>query len=156
MCQVSPRASSKLVPAAADPQEFALCASPFKNTGLGVGLKAALSEASQSSTKQNPLRYQRTTVSSRPFARTPVYLGTLFLLWLVVYGAALFRPPLMDDVDSVHAEAAREILTRHDWVTLHANGSRYKDEALQGTDPNTVFILSQFGGKVLLTNRPVP
>ncbi len=62
----------------------------------------------------------------------------------------------MDDVDSVHAEAAREILTRHDWVTLHANGSRYKDEALQGTDPNTVFILSQFGGKVLLTNRPVP
>jgi hypothetical protein len=31
-----------------------------------------------------------------------------------------------------------------------------KDEALQGMDPNTVFILSQFGGKVLLTNRPAP
>jgi len=66
---------------------------------------------------------------SRVFARTPVYLGTLFLLWLVVYGAALFRPPLMDDADSVHAEAAREILTRHDWVTLHANGIRYLEKA---------------------------
>ncbi len=66
---------------------------------------------------------------SRLFSRTPVYLGALFLLWLAVYGAALFRPPLMDDADSVHAEAAREIVTRHDWVTLHANGIRYLEKA---------------------------
>jgi 4-amino-4-deoxy-L-arabinose transferase-like glycosyltransferase len=51
------------------------------------------------------------------------------LLWLVVYGGALFRPPLLDDADSVHAEAAREILTRHDWITLHANGIRYLEKA---------------------------
>jgi hypothetical protein len=31
-----------------------------------------------------------------------------------------------------------------------------EDEVLTGMDPNTVFILSQFGGKVLLTNRPAP
>jgi len=66
---------------------------------------------------------------SRQFARTPIYLAALFLLWVVVYGAALFRPPLLDDADSVHAEAAREILTRHDWVTLHANGIRYLEKA---------------------------
>jgi 4-amino-4-deoxy-L-arabinose transferase-like glycosyltransferase len=66
---------------------------------------------------------------SRVLARTPVYLGSLFLLWVVVYGVALFRPPLMDDADSVHAEAAREILIRHDWVTLHANGIRYLEKA---------------------------
>ena len=45
---------------------------------------------------------------SRVPARTPIYLGALFLLWLAVYGVALFQPPLMDDADSVHAEAARE------------------------------------------------
>src|ERR1700730_16925509 len=66
---------------------------------------------------------------SRVPARTPVYLGALFLLWLAVYGVALFQPPLMDDADSVHAEAAREILVRHDWVTLHANGIRYLEKA---------------------------
>ena len=61
--------------------------------------------------------------------RTPVYLAILFLLWLVVYGSALFSPALLDDADSVHAEAAREILLRHDWVTLHVNGIRYLEKA---------------------------
>ncbi len=66
---------------------------------------------------------------SRVYPRTPVYLGILFLLWLVVYGSALFSPALLDDADSVHAEAAREILLRHDWVTLHVNGIRYLEKA---------------------------
>jgi 4-amino-4-deoxy-L-arabinose transferase-like glycosyltransferase len=66
---------------------------------------------------------------SRASARTPFYLGVLFLLWLVVYGSTLFQPPLLDDADSVHAEAAREILIRHDWVTLHVNGIRYLEKA---------------------------
>src|SRR6266436_120794 len=42
---------------------------------------------------------------------------------------ALFTPPLLDDADSVHAEVAREILLRHDWVTLYANGIRYLEKA---------------------------
>ncbi|HXY13428.1 MAG TPA: glycosyltransferase family 39 protein [Terriglobales bacterium] len=58
-----------------------------------------------------------------------LHLGMLFLLWLLVYGAAIFRPALLDDADSVHAEAAREILLRHDWVTLHVNGIRYLEKA---------------------------
>ena len=65
----------------------------------------------------------------RSYPRTPVYLGVLFLLWLIVYGSALFTPALLDDADSVHAEAAREILLRHDWVTLHVNGIRYLEKA---------------------------
>ena len=65
----------------------------------------------------------------RSYPRTPVYLGMLFLLWLIVYGSALFTPALLDDADSVHAEAAREILLRHDWVTLHVNGIRYLEKA---------------------------
>jgi 4-amino-4-deoxy-L-arabinose transferase-like glycosyltransferase len=66
---------------------------------------------------------------SRATARSPLHLATLFVIWLVVYGSALFRPALLDDADSVHAEAAREILLRHDWVTLHVNGIRYLEKA---------------------------
>ncbi len=51
------------------------------------------------------------------------------LLWLVIYGAGMFTPALLDDADSVHAEAAREMVMRHDWVTLHANGIRYLEKA---------------------------
>ncbi len=54
----------------------------------------------------------------------------LFLLWIVVYASfTLARPPLLDDADSVHAEVAREMLLRHDWVTLYANGIRYLEKA---------------------------
>ncbi len=62
-------------------------------------------------------------------SRTPVHLIALFLLWLGIYGATIFHPALLDDADSVHAEAAREILLRHDWVTLHINGIRYLEKA---------------------------
>lgn len=61
--------------------------------------------------------------------RSPLYLAILILLWLVVYVSALFHPALFDDADSVHAEAAREMLLRHDWITLHANGIRYLEKA---------------------------
>lgn len=53
----------------------------------------------------------------------------LVILWAIVYVPALSRPPLLDDVDTVHAEAAREMLLRHDWVTLHTNGIRYMEKA---------------------------
>jgi 4-amino-4-deoxy-L-arabinose transferase-like glycosyltransferase len=46
-----------------------------------------------------------------------------------VYGSALFWPALLDDADSVHAEAAREMVLRHDWVTLHVDGIRYLEKA---------------------------
>src|SRR5580698_6046043 len=50
-------------------------------------------------------------------------------LWLVIYVAGIFSPPLLDDVDTIHAEAAREMLLRHDWVTLYTNGFRYLEKA---------------------------
>lgn len=61
--------------------------------------------------------------------RTPFYLGALFVFWFAVYGSAIFRPALLDDADSVHAEAAREMFLSDDWVTLHANGIRYLEKA---------------------------
>ncbi len=56
-------------------------------------------------------------------------LAILTLLWLAIFGPGLFTPPLLDDVDASHAEAGREILLRHDWVTLHENGIRYLEKA---------------------------
>jgi 4-amino-4-deoxy-L-arabinose transferase-like glycosyltransferase len=54
----------------------------------------------------------------------------LFILWLLFYATlTLFVPPLLDDADSVHAEVAREMLQRNDWVTLYANGIRYLEKA---------------------------
>jgi 4-amino-4-deoxy-L-arabinose transferase-like glycosyltransferase len=53
----------------------------------------------------------------------------IFLLWAAVYAASMFSPPLLDDVDTVHAEAAREMVLRHDWVTLYTDGIRYLEKA---------------------------
>jgi 4-amino-4-deoxy-L-arabinose transferase-like glycosyltransferase len=56
--------------------------------------------------------------------------GILIALWLFFYASfTLFTPPLLDDADSVHAEVAREMLLRHDRVTLYANGIRYLEKA---------------------------
>jgi 4-amino-4-deoxy-L-arabinose transferase-like glycosyltransferase len=55
---------------------------------------------------------------------------TLAALWLLLYASfTLFSPLLLDDADSVHAEVAREMVLRHDWVTLYANGIRYLEKA---------------------------
>jgi 4-amino-4-deoxy-L-arabinose transferase-like glycosyltransferase len=54
----------------------------------------------------------------------------LIALWFFFYATfALITPPLLDDADSVHAEVAREMLLRNDWVTLYANGIRYLEKA---------------------------
>jgi 4-amino-4-deoxy-L-arabinose transferase-like glycosyltransferase len=53
----------------------------------------------------------------------------LVALWAAIYVAGMFTPPLLDDVDTIHAEAAREMLLRHDWVTLYTNGLRYLEKA---------------------------
>ena len=59
----------------------------------------------------------------------PVCLGCGFGLFLAVYLGSAFSPALQDDVDSSHAEAAREMITRGDYVTLHINGVRYLEKA---------------------------
>jgi 4-amino-4-deoxy-L-arabinose transferase-like glycosyltransferase len=56
-------------------------------------------------------------------------LGAIFLLWLAIFVSGLAHPSLFDDADGAHAEAGREMLTRHDWVTLHENGIRYLEKA---------------------------
>src|SRR5436190_18753286 len=67
--------------------------------------------------------------ASPPVTFRATSLIIIFFLWAAIYLAGMFTPALLDDADSVHAEAAREMLLRHDWVTLHVNGIRYLEKA---------------------------
>src|SRR2546427_12729179 len=58
-----------------------------------------------------------------------MHVTGILIIWAAIYIPGLFTPALLDDADSVHAEAAREMLTRHDWVTLYVDGIRYLEKA---------------------------
>lgn len=50
-------------------------------------------------------------------------------VFVAVYFGSMFSPALLDDADSTHAEAAREMLVSGDYITLHVNGVRYLEKA---------------------------
>src|SRR5712692_9708904 len=78
----------------------------------------------------------------------------IILLWAVIYVAGMFTPALLDDVDSLHAEAAREMVLSHDWVTLHTDGIRYLEKApLMYWDVATSYVL--FGVSDWATRLPL-
>jgi 4-amino-4-deoxy-L-arabinose transferase-like glycosyltransferase len=77
--------------------------------------------ASQAGLASNPI-----PDNSRQRSRGWIWI---VLLWVIVYIPGLFSPPLLDDADSVHAEAAREMLVRHEWTTLYIDGIRYLEKA---------------------------
>jgi 4-amino-4-deoxy-L-arabinose transferase-like glycosyltransferase len=58
-----------------------------------------------------------------------VSYAALVLVFLAVYFGSLFSPALLDDADSTHAEAAREMFVTGDYITLHVNGVRYLEKA---------------------------
>ena len=60
--------------------------------------------------------------------RTASY-GALAVVFVAVYFGSLFSPALLDDADSTHAEAAREMFVSGDYVTLHVNRVRYLEKA---------------------------
>lgn len=61
-------------------------------------------------------------------ARKRRSIGVLVLIWMVLHLGGLFTPGLLDDVDSIYIEAAREMLQRHDYVTPFVDGIRFFDK----------------------------
>ncbi|MGI4855160.1 MAG: ArnT family glycosyltransferase [Janthinobacterium lividum] len=61
-------------------------------------------------------------------ARRRQSIGVLVVVWFVLHLGCLFSPGLLDDVDSVYIEAAREMLQRHDYVTPYVDGIRFFDK----------------------------
>jgi 4-amino-4-deoxy-L-arabinose transferase-like glycosyltransferase len=69
-------------------------------------------------------------VSSSAPRWNQIFMALIVLVWAIIYIGTLFNPPLMDDADTVHAEAAREMVEHNDWVTLKINGGfRYLEKA---------------------------
>ena len=64
-------------------------------------------------------------MNARPNPRS---LGLIALVWAVLQLGGLFSPGLLDDVDSVYIEVAREMLHRHDFVTPMIDGVRFFDK----------------------------
>ena len=52
----------------------------------------------------------------------------LVVAWLILQLGGIFTPGLLDDVDSIYIEIAREMLHRHDYVTPYIDGIRFFDK----------------------------
>jgi 4-amino-4-deoxy-L-arabinose transferase-like glycosyltransferase len=61
--------------------------------------------------------------------RTLMFVLGILLYWALIYIPGLASPPMMDDVDSEHAQIPVEMLQRHDYVTMYVNGVRYLEKA---------------------------
>jgi 4-amino-4-deoxy-L-arabinose transferase-like glycosyltransferase len=59
--------------------------------------------------------------------RIPSFLG-LIGIWLSLEFHGIFSPGLLDDVDSVYIESAREMLVRRDFITPYIDGIRFFDK----------------------------
>lgn len=82
---------------------------------------------------QNAAEETRATAHSTPALAptrswTPRSIAIIFVAWLVLQIGGLFTPGLLDDVDSIYTEIAREMLARHDYVTPYINGVRFFDK----------------------------
>ncbi len=57
------------------------------------------------------------------------FLLALVGIWAIIYLISAASPALLDDADTVHAEAAREMAASNNFVTLYANNIRYLEKA---------------------------
>src|SRR5258708_36044591 len=71
-----------------------------------------------------------TAEQKQPMRGSRVSRWALAFVFLAVYVGSMFTPGLLDDADSTHAEAAREMVVTGDYVTLHVNGVRYLEKSL--------------------------
>src|SRR5690242_4219561 len=68
-----------------------------------------------------------------------VYLTVLLVSAIIYLGCIVSPPSLMDDVDAIQAQIARNMLTSHDWVTARLDGVLYLEKA-----PLTYWIIAIF------------
>ena len=88
-------------------------------------------------------------------AMTPRRAWLLILIvYFAVHFASLFSPPLEDDVDATHAQAAQHMVLTGDYVTMYVNGIRYLEKP-----PLPYWLISVdyrlFGFNVFATHLPL-
>jgi 4-amino-4-deoxy-L-arabinose transferase-like glycosyltransferase len=70
--------------------------------------------------------HNQLAASSRRWS--PRSLAIIVIAWFILQIGGLFTPGLLDDVDSIYIEIAREMMQRHDYVTPYINGIRFFDK----------------------------
>jgi len=66
---------------------------------------------------------------SSALERRLLYLAVLLIAGVVYLGCIVSPPSLMDDVDAVQAQIARNMITSGDWVTARLDGIAYMEKA---------------------------
>ncbi len=78
----------------------------------------------------------------------------ILIVFFAVHFASLFAPPLEDDVDATHAQAAQHMVLSSDYVTMYVNGIRYLEKP-----PLPYWLISVdyrvFGFNVFATHLPL-
>ena len=78
----------------------------------------------------------------------------ILIVFFAVHFASLFAPPLEDDVDATHAQAAQHMVLTGDYVTMYVNGIRYLEKP-----PLPYWLISAdyriFGFNVFATHLPL-
>jgi 4-amino-4-deoxy-L-arabinose transferase-like glycosyltransferase len=93
------------------------CETRWNAAGILVGMSAKTNIATNIATK---------TVDRPRQAPSTRAVWMLFAaIFAVVYFASLFSPPLLDDVDAAHAQAAQHMAETGDLITSKTNGIRY-------------------------------
>ncbi len=65
---------------------------------------------------------------SKSSSKWPVYAAVAVVAALVYLGGVISPPSLMDDVDAVQAQIARNMFTSGDWVTAHLDGVAFLEK----------------------------
>jgi 4-amino-4-deoxy-L-arabinose transferase-like glycosyltransferase len=91
-----------------------------------AAFQTALVESATPAIRTGELREEQSRAAR---ARTHRALALLTGLWFLLFFASLFAPPVLDDADGTHANAARQMALSGDWVTLRVNNVRYMEKA---------------------------
>jgi 4-amino-4-deoxy-L-arabinose transferase-like glycosyltransferase len=75
-----------------------------------------------------PPRESATPQATRRGLIDPKSIAIIFGAWLILQLGGIFSPGLLDDVDSIYIQIAREMLARHDFVTPYIDGIRFFDK----------------------------
>jgi 4-amino-4-deoxy-L-arabinose transferase-like glycosyltransferase len=76
---------------------------------------------------EQPERSERKKSLSKPSRRHE--LAVVLVAAVIYFGCLYHAPSLMDDVDAVQAQIARNMLASGDWVTAHLDGVKYLEKS---------------------------
>jgi len=95
---------------------------------VNAGTAQLVVTQTSSAAEVQPVHAPIETVAPASRSWNPLSVAVIVAFWLVLQIGGLFTPGLLDDVDSIYTEIAREMLARHDYVTPYINGVRFFDK----------------------------